>query len=207
MVLDDEWEELRLELTAAVKEAVLADLKDVDSVSISEEVESRIMDEVAKMRGKDAYESGDLVAAMGSVAKLAVQEVTGIAEYEAKEAKARVETALAAFTGKESYEFGDVSRELDRRVKERVSDFTGKPDYTFGDISAEIERRRKEWVRDFLGQDAAENYQFGDITKQAMRKLTGKSEYEFGDVSKSLLGKILGKSRSKDPNGGDKSLR
>ena len=63
----------------------------------------------------------------------------------------------------------------------------------FGDISKEIESRRKEWVKGFLGEEAAENYEFGSITKKTLTKFTGKDEYEFGDVSKKIFGDMFGK--------------
>lgn len=37
-------------------------------------------------------------------------------------------------------------RQVDRRVQERVKEFIGKEDYEFGDISREIENRRRKWV-------------------------------------------------------------
>ena len=57
----------------------------------------------------------------------------------------------------------------------------------FGDISKEIERRRVAWVKEALGKD---DYQFGDLTKKALASFTGKDEYEFGDVTK-RLGQML----------------
>jgi hypothetical protein len=57
----------------------------------------------------------------------------------------------------------------------------------FGDISKEIERRRVAWVKETLGKD---DYQFGDLTKKALASFTGKDEYEFGDVTK-RLGQML----------------
>ena len=66
-----------------------------------------------------------------------------------------------------------------------MSEFTGKGDYEFGDISREVERRREKWVQDYLG---TEDYEFGDLTKKAVKNFTGKDEYEFGDISKKLFG-------------------
>jgi len=76
-------------------------------------------------------------------------------------------------------------------VKERVAEFTGSEDYEFGDISKEIEIRRRAWVQDFLGAEAASKYQFGDITKEAIRKFTGKDEYKFGDISRKLIDNVF----------------
>lgn len=66
-------------------------------------------------------------------------------------------------------EFGDLSKEVDRRVQASIEEFTGKP-YEFGDITKEIENRRQQWVKDFTGN---EDYQFGDITKKAISNFTG----------------------------------
>ena len=66
-------------------------------------------------------------------------------------------------------------------------------DYEFGDISREVESRRVDWVRGFLGDEAATEYEFGDITKKALSNFTGKEEYEFGDVSKKIFGDLFGK--------------
>jgi len=51
----------------------------------------------------------------------------------------------------------------------------------------------------FLGEETAAAYQFGDVTKQALKNLTGKDEYEFGDVTKKIMGNLFGKRK----RGGD----
>jgi hypothetical protein len=51
-------------------------------------------------------------------------------------------------------------------------------------VSREIQKRRKDWVKNFLGDEAAENYQFGDITKKALLQFTGEDDYQFGDGKK-----------------------
>jgi hypothetical protein len=53
-----------------------------------------------------------------------------------------------------------------------------------GSVSREIQKRRKDWVKNFLGDEAAENYQFGDITKKALLSFTGEDDYQFGDGKK-----------------------
>ena len=45
------------------------------------------------------------------------------------------------FTGKKTYQFGDISRAVDSRVKEEVCKLTGKAEYEFGDLTTEIKRR------------------------------------------------------------------
>jgi len=51
----------------------------------------------------------------------------------------------------------------------------------------------REWISGFLGEEAAKNYQFGDITKKALSNFTGKDEYQFGDVTKKIMGDLFGK--------------
>jgi hypothetical protein len=70
-------------------------------------------------------------------------------------------------------------------------------EYELGDISKEIEKRRRAWVKGFLGAEAAENYQFGDITKKAVANFTGKDEYQFGDVTRKLADNLFGKRKGK----------
>ena len=109
---------------------------------------------------------------------------------------------MASYCGKETYQFGDLSKEVDRRIKVQVSAFTGK-EYELGDISKELERRRQEWVKGYLGTD---EYQFGDVTKKAVSDFTGKDEYEFGDISKKIFGEVSeGVNRLFGPRKGSKS--
>ena len=60
---------------------------------------------------------------------------------------------------------------MSKRVKAGVVEFTGKSDYEFGDVSKELEKRRKKWAEGFLGKEGAENYEFGDasITASILR--------------------------------------
>lgn len=122
------------------------------------------------------------------------EELTG-KPYEAGdlsiELDKRVKSTVADFCGKDAYEFGDLSKEIDRRVKNRVADYIGKDEYEFGDISRQIEKNRRAWVKDFLGEEAAGNYQFGDITKKAMANLTGQDDYQVRGIPiNELLGRL-----------------
>ena len=140
-------------------------------------------------------ELGDFVMAMDEASKQMTEELTG-KPYEAGdlsiELDNRVKTAVAQFAGKDEYEPGDLSRAVASRVMNRVEEFTGQP-YEFGDISRKVEEHRQNWVKEFLGEEAAANYQFGDITKKALANFTGKDEYQFGDVSKKILEDLFGK--------------
>lgn len=92
---------------------------------VSKEIDSRVKDEIAKVRGKDEYELGDFLLAMDQISKSMTEELTG-KEYEtgdlSKEIDARVKSTLAEWSGKEDgeYELFDLSKSIDRKVKERV---------------------------------------------------------------------------------------
>mmetsp|Transcript_112978 Transcript_112978/g.315693 ORF Transcript_112978/g.315693 Transcript_112978/m.315693 type:complete len:319 (-) Transcript_112978:138-1094(-) len=209
LVADDEWEGLGMELSELVRIAVIEDLKkksrdflgkdEYKVGDISKEVDVRVKQEVANLRGKEEYELGDFVLAMDEMSKSMTEELTG-KPYEAgdlsREIDSRVKGAVAEFCGKDEYEVGDLTSEVSKRVQTRVEEFVGK-DYEFGDISREIENRRRAWVKDFLGEEAANEYQFGDITKKALASFTGKEKYEFGDISKKLANNLFGSRKGK----------
>jgi len=213
LVADDEWVGLSMELAELVRTAVMEDIKaktrdfigkdEYKIGDISKEVDARVKNEIAQVRGKEEYELGDLALAMDKVSKEYTEQLTG-RPYEtgdlSKELDKRIKERAAEWCGKETYEFGDLSRELDRRVKNRVEEFTGKA-YEFGDITREINERRKDWIRDYLGSEAAERYEFGDLTKKAVSRFTGKDKYEFGDVTKKVLGGLFGGKREKGDSG------
>ena len=77
----------------------------------------------------------------------------------------------------------------------QVTSFTGQDKYTPGDIARAAGRQLGKSVAAFTGKGT---YQFGDVTKQAISKLTDKEDYEFGDLTKSLVGKLFGKDKGKD---------
>jgi hypothetical protein len=210
LVADDEWEGLGMELSELVRVAVIQDLKqnareflgkdDYKIGDLSKEIDSRVKNEVASLRGKDEYELGDFVFALDEMSKSMTEELTG-KPYKAgdlsKEIDSRVKSAVADYCGKDEYELGDLSTEIDKRVKSRVEEFTGKDEYEFGDITREVNNRRRDWVKDYLGEQAAEQYEFGDITKKAISSFTGKDEYEFGDLTKKLANSLFGKRKGK----------
>jgi hypothetical protein len=208
LVEEDEWTGLSMELSEVIRLSVIEDLKkntrdflgkdDYKIGDVSKEIDVRVKGEVAKLRGKDdgEYELGDLVLAMDQMSKDLTEGLTG-KPYEpgdlSIELDTRIKGAVATYCGKEEYEFGDLSNAVQSRVSSRVEEFTGKP-YEFGDITNEVLNKRKEWVGNLLGAQAAEDYQFGDITKKAMENFTGK-DYEFGDVSKKLFSNLFGKKK------------
>jgi hypothetical protein len=212
LVEEDEWGGLTMELSELIRLSVIEDLKkntkeflgkdDYKIGDISKEIDVRVKTEVTKLRGKEdgEYELGDLVLAMDKMSKDLTEGLTG-KPYEAGdlsiELDTRIKGAVASYCGKDTYEVGDLTNAVTSRVSSRVEEFTGtgKP-YEFGDVTNEVMNRRKVWVQDLLGAEAAENYQFGDITKKAMENFTGK-DYEFGDVSKKLFGDLFGGKKKK----------
>lgn len=71
-------------------------------------------------------------------------------------------------TGKDEYEFGDLSRWLGSKFQETACAITGKDSYEFGDISRFLDQKAKEQVRELTGK---EEYEFGDITKEILRRV------------------------------------
>lgn len=211
LVADDEWEGFSMELTELVRVAIIEDVKknakeflgkdEYKVGDVSKELDVRVKSEVARFRNKDEYELGDLTLALDELSKKMTCELTGKEEYETGDLSIaldkRIKEKVAEFCGKDAYEIGDLSREIDARVKNRVAEFTGKGEYTFGDISNAIEERRRQWVGDFLGKEAADEYQFGDITKKVVSGITGKDDYKFGDVTKTVIGNMFGPRKGK----------
>lgn len=83
---------------------------------------------------------------------------------------------LNKITGKDKYEFGDLSRWMDGKVKEAACQLTGKETYEFGDISKFFDAKAKQEVSNLTGKDT---YEFGDISKEIARRVqAGEVNYE-----------------------------
>ena len=90
LVADDEWNGLTMELSELVRMAIVEDLKkntrdfigkdDYKMGDITKEVDSRVKDEIAKVRQKDEYELGDFVLAMDEMSKKMTEQLTGKGE-------------------------------------------------------------------------------------------------------------------------------
>lgn len=99
------------------------------------------------------------------------------------------------------YKFGDFTRSLKNRLNERASQITGKETYEFGDLSRWADKKAKERIMAIRSQTGEYKYEFGDlsrladnIVKEQAAKYAGKenaSDYQFGDVTKTLLKKVL----------------
>mmetsp|Transcript_12056 Transcript_12056/g.26106 ORF Transcript_12056/g.26106 Transcript_12056/m.26106 type:complete len:315 (+) Transcript_12056:83-1027(+) len=213
MIADDEWLGLAVEMTEAVRAAVVQDVKKkqkavADGVKgkttefigkdqykvgdIAKTLDAKVKQEVANLRGKDDYELGDLTIALDKASKDMACKLTGKDDYEAGDLAIHVDGEIkkivADYCGKDEYEVGDLTKEITARVTTRVLTFTGKDDYSFGDIVKEVNGRRQAWAKDFLGEEAWENYEFGDIATKAMKDF--KKGYKFGDISKKVAGKV-----------------
>ena len=164
LVADDEWEGLSIELGHIVKKAVVEDLKanapdflgdPYELGDISRQVNARVKQGVAQMRGKEDYEVGDLVLSLDEMSKSLTEEFTD-KPYEtgdlSREIDQRVKRVVAEYCGKDEYEVGDLTIAVSTKVSQRVVELMGT--YQRGDIESEIERRRREWIKDLLGADA-----------------------------------------------------
>jgi hypothetical protein len=81
--------------------------------------------------------------------------------------KSLIGGSVEKITGK-PYEFGDLSRHIDRNVKDKVNDLTGKSDYEFGDLSRFVDSKIKGEVNKFTGK---ESYRVGDLSKELIRRV------------------------------------
>ena len=139
-----------------------------------------------------------LLATYGAALRLelGVRVVQEVAVRASEMAKQGVVDGVKDYTGKQAYEFGDITTETIRRA-------TGSDDYAFGDLTKEAVQKAGRVV---TGNN---EYVFGDLTKDAVQSageavtgFTGKKEYRFGDVTKRMLGGLLGREPEKGDEGG-----
>lgn len=137
--------------------------------------------------GKEDYDIKDVAAVVDKKVGAAVSKLDNV--YLTKEAAANAPPGSNPVILSEV--MAPVVDEMKESAKESVLAFTGKDDYEFGDISKEADRRAKAAIAKMLGK---EEYKFGDISKAAAGKamdavtnFTGKKDYKFGDVTKTLL--------------------
>jgi len=114
----------------------------------------------------------------------------------AQELGQRISGEISAFTGKENYQVGDITKAI-------VGRYTGKEKYKFGDLTratiARFTGKHKE--EDVIEEQVKvtfmtrfmENFKGNkkEITENEVEtilfKITGKKDYEFGDVTKAVL--------------------
>jgi len=85
-------------------------------------------------------------------------------------------------TGKDQYEFGDLSKWMDSKMKEKACELTGKDTYEFGDVARFVDSRVKEEVCKLTGK---KKYEFGDVTREIARRV------KEGDISTEDLSLLL----------------
>ena len=118
----------------------------------------------APVAGLAAMPVAALLATYGAALKLelggrAVQEVTVRVGERAAQG---IADGVKSYTGKEEYQFGDLTTAKVRKA-------TGNEDYEFGDLT-------KGALKKMAGKGEEEEYKFGDITKRLWRRATGKED-------------------------------
>lgn len=88
---------------------------------------------------------------------------------------------------KKGYQFGDMTKGVLGKFTDGVKAVTGKDKYEFGDLSKWLDEKSKEKVGAFTN-NKSEDYQFGDISKEVMRRISA-GEYTREDLI--LLIKII----------------
>jgi len=154
-------------------------------------VSSTVADSLSEFVGKDDYDINDVANEVETKLTAAVETLDNI-YLTAEAAKAAPEGSTPIVL---SEVVGPVTGQIKEGTKEAVLAFTGKEDYKFGDISKEAAVRAQNAIGNLLG---SEEYEFGDLTRAAMGKakdavtsFTGKEDYKFGDVTKTVLKNVL----------------
>jgi hypothetical protein len=88
---------------------------------------------------------------------------------------------VSKFTGKNQYEFGDITKRILERAEARK---TSSSAYSEKATAKYKDQNQKEL---HVLEDDVRSYQFGDLTKKAVTKFTGKDQYVFGDITKRIL--------------------
>ena len=182
LVADDEWAGISMELAEVVRVAVVEDLKknardflgkdEYKVGDIAKELDSRVKDEVAKMRGKD-----ECKCQTNHQIKLDIMLQTNLS----------ISLCCRVFLSS-SDELGDFVMAMDEASKQMTEDLTGKP-YEAGDLSVELDKRIKSTIADYCDKD---EYEFGDLTKTVSSRIQSRVEeytgkpYEFGDISRKI---------------------
>lgn len=157
--------ELKTEVGTSVAAAIseFVGKEDYNIEDVATKVEEKVTSAVKKL--DNVYLTADAAKAApeGSspiILSQVVKPVAGQIKEGAKE-------AALAFTGKEEYKFGDISKEAAARAKVAVATLLGKEEYQFGDVTKAAVNKAMDKIADFTGKDS---YKFGDITKTLLRK-------------------------------------
>lgn len=216
LVADDEWMGLGMELSEAIRVAVVEDLKqnardflgkdEYKIGDISKEIDERVKSEGMYVALFQRFSLSPV--SFCSNLKLLPSHTNSVATLRGKEDYELGDFVLSMdemaknmtenLTGKE-YEPGDLSVELDKRIKNTVAEWSGKDEYEFGDLSREIAKRVHSRVEEFTGKP----YEFGDVTREVENRRKewvtsflgeeAAKNYQFGDVTKKFINNFTGK--------------
>jgi len=125
-----------MELTNAVSQTVLESVKkharefvgddkeQIKFTDIAREIDSRMKKGVAKLRGKEDYEIGDLVAYVTEKSISYAEKATGTkldtATEISKSIDQKVKTTVASYVGEENYKSGALAEAVATKVKSRA---------------------------------------------------------------------------------------
>lgn len=133
---------------------------DYDINDVADEVDKRVGAAVATL--DNVYLTKEAAESAGAKDYVLVKDVVAPVAENMKES---AEGAVLAFTGKEEYKFGDISKEAASRAGTAIANVLGKEEYQFGDISKAAAGKVMDGIKSFTGK---EDYQFGDITKTVL---------------------------------------
>lgn len=155
-------------LRKTIDESIAATLRDFvgkddyDLADVAAEVDRRVSEAVKALDNVYLTPEAAASAPPGSNPVILSDVMAPVVD----QVKVGAKEAVLAFTGKEEYEFGDITKEAARRAGKAIATVLGKEEYEFGDISRTAAGKVKDAVKDLTGK---EEYQFGDITKAVLR--------------------------------------
>lgn len=97
------------------------------------------------------------------------------------------------FLGKDDYEIGDITKEVDARVKNEVAKLRDKDEYELGDFVLAMDELSKKYTEELTGKP----YEPGDLSshldtsiKARVAQFCGKETYETGDLTREIASRI-----------------
>ena len=145
----------------------------------------------APVAGLAALPAAALLATYGTVlkAELGVRAIQEVGVRMTERAAQGVADSVRSYTGKASYQFGDLTEATVHKV-------TGKGEYRFGDATKGALNRAGKALT------GREDYEFGSLTEGAVKAVTGKDTYKFGDLTKGFFNKMTGGGDGERSSGG-----
>jgi len=179
------------------------------TTELRETVSTSIADSLREFVGKEDYDINDVAAKVESKVASAVEGLDNVYLTSASAEKAPDGSKPIVI----QEIVGPVAGQIKEGTKEALVAFTGKEDYKFGDISKEAATRAHAAISNLVESD--EYKELSDKTKEAMSKakdaakdaltnFTGKEDYKFGDVTKTVLRNVLNWMEKDDDKRADK---